>query len=159
MSESSVAWGGRVPEFVRNKALAAGATRWLDDLPSLVAGLSREWSIDVGAAYPDATEALVAEATLHDGTPAVLKLCVPRVAEAARYEITVLRLTGGQGCVRLLRADPERGALLLERLGRPLVRLTPLRRMGRRYCRRPPPGSGARRPTAACPPAPPRADG
>lgn len=130
MSESSgVAWREPVPEVVRNKALAAGATRWLEDLPSLVADLSREWSIGVGAPYPDGTEAVVAEATLDDGTPAVLKLCVPRVVEAARHEITVLRLTGGEGCVRLLRADPERGALLLERLGRPLVRLAlPLRR-------------------------------
>ncbi|MFB9833822.1 aminoglycoside phosphotransferase family protein [Actinoallomurus acaciae] len=130
MSEPSGAtWRERVPEVVRNKALAAGATRWLDDLPSLVADLSREWGIGVGAAYPDGTEAFVAEATLDDGTPAVLKLCVSRAVEAARHEITVLRLTGGEGCVRLLRADPERGALLLERLGRPLVRLSlPLRR-------------------------------
>jgi streptomycin 6-kinase len=59
----------------------------------------------------------------------VLKLCVPRRAPAARYEITVLRLVSGEGCARLLRADVARGALLLERLGRPLVRLSlPLRR-------------------------------
>jgi streptomycin 6-kinase len=135
MSESGIPggpWHARVPEVVRNKALAAGATRWLDDLPSLVAALSQEWSIGVGAPYPDATEALVAEATLDDGTPAVLKLCVPRATEAARHEITVLRRIGGEGCVRLLRADPERGALLLERLGRRLS--LPLRRRQEILC-------------------------
>ncbi|MGI5227024.1 aminoglycoside phosphotransferase family protein [Actinoallomurus sp. CA-142502] len=149
MSETGRPWRARVPEVVRNKALASGATRWLEELPSLVADLSREWDIGVGAPYPDATEALVSEATLADGTPAVLKLCVPRVVEAARNEITVLRLTGGEGCVRLLRADPDRGALLLERLGRPLSRLSlPLRRRQEILCAaavriwRPAPGCG-----------------
>jgi streptomycin 6-kinase len=37
----------------------------------------------------------------------------------------VLRLTDGDGCVRLLRYDAARGALLLERLGRSLVQLGP----------------------------------
>ena len=61
-----------VPVVVRNKALAAGATRWLDDLPELVACLEREWSIAVGRPYADATEAFVAAATLGDGTPGVV---------------------------------------------------------------------------------------
>jgi streptomycin 6-kinase len=50
------------PPVVRNKALAAGAARWLDELPGLIAGLEREWGITVGPPYPDATEAFVAEA-------------------------------------------------------------------------------------------------
>ena len=112
-----------VPEVVRNKAVACGATQWLDELPALVASLEREWSIAVGRSYDDATEAFVAEATLADGTPAVLKLLVPRAGDAARNEITVLRLANGEGCVRLLRDDEARGALLLERLGRSLREL------------------------------------
>ena len=47
----------------------------------------------------------------------MLKLQVPHGGDAARNEITVLRLAGGQGCARLLRADEGRGALLAERLG------------------------------------------
>jgi streptomycin 6-kinase len=113
----------RVPVAVRNKALAAGAEGWLRDLPDLVAALALEWSITVGDPFQDATEAFVARAALADGTPTVLKLLVPRSADAARREITVLRLAGGRGCARLLRADPERGALLLERLGRSLREL------------------------------------
>ncbi|CAN5825907.1 hypothetical protein BH24ACT3_BH24ACT3_00390 [soil metagenome] len=112
-----------VPAVVRNKALAVGATRWLDDLPSLIASLEREWSITVGRPFEYSTEAFVAEAALADGTPAVLKLLVPRAADAAGNEVTVLRLTNGEGCVRLLRDDAARGALLLERLGRSMYEL------------------------------------
>jgi streptomycin 6-kinase len=108
-----------VPPVVRNKALAVAAA-WLDGLPALVAGLEREWSLVVGRPYGGATEAYVAEATLDDGGPAVLKLIIPRAGAAAGNEITALRLTGGDGLVQLLRADAARGALLLERLGRSL---------------------------------------
>ena len=106
-----------VPAVVRNEAVALGAAAWLEDLPALVRGLEHEWDLTVGPTYPDATEAFVAEATLADGTPAVLKVLVPRSGGAARHEITVLRLAGGEGCARLLRHDEARGALLLERLG------------------------------------------
>jgi streptomycin 6-kinase len=108
---------GDVPAAVRAKAVSAGAQGWLDDLPGIVAGLERDWSITAGRSYRDATEALVAEATLADGTPAVLKVLVPRAGDQARSEITFLELAGGQGCVSLLRSDLERSALLLEQLG------------------------------------------
>jgi streptomycin 6-kinase len=65
----------------------------------------------------------VVEATCEDGTPAVLKLIVPREGGAAAREATVLRLVAGEGCPLLLREDVQRGALLLERLGRPLHEL------------------------------------
>jgi streptomycin 6-kinase len=107
----------QLPEVVRQKAFAVGAREWLDDLPQLIASLEQEWGITVGDAYSDSTEAFVAAATCEDGTPAVLKLLVPRNGDAAANEITVLRLTDGEGCVRLLRDDAARGALLLERLG------------------------------------------
>jgi streptomycin 6-kinase len=125
-----------IPAVVRNKAAAVGAPGWIDDLPGLVADIERDWSIRVGRPYQDATEAFVARAIRSDGVPVVLKLLIPRrggavpggadgavPGEAARREIAVLRLTGGEGCVRLLRADAARGALLLERLGRSLHEL------------------------------------
>jgi len=130
---------------VRNKALAAGAARWLDELPGLIASLERDWRIAVGRPFPDATEAFVAEARPRS----VLKLMIPRVGDHARNEITVLRLAGGDGCACLLRADADRGALLLERLGRPLERLgLPLARRHEILCAtatrvwRPAPGCG-----------------
>lgn len=112
-----------VPAVVRNKAVAAGAERWLDELPALVASLEREWGITVGRPFRDATEAFVAEAIGDDGAPVVLKLLVPRAGDAVRNEIVVLRLAGGDGCVRLLGEDVARGAMLLERLGRSMHEL------------------------------------
>jgi len=141
--------GITVPPVVRNKALAAGAADWLDDLPEIVERLAREWSITVGRPHDGGTEAFVADATLNDGSPAVLKLLVPRPGNDARNEITVFRLTNGEGCARLIRADEARGALLLERLGRSLYELgLPIRRRHEILCStvakvwRPAPGSG-----------------
>jgi streptomycin 6-kinase len=138
-----------VPDPVRRKALAVGAGWWLDGLPALVAVLERDWSIKVGRPYGDATEAFVAEVVLAGHTPAVLKLLVPRDGEAAGNEITVLRLTDGNGCPRLLRHDVTRGALLLERLGRSLHEIgVPIRRRHEILCSaasrvwRPAPGCG-----------------
>ncbi len=137
-----------LPPVVRNKALALGATQWLDDLPAIVTGLEQKWSIAVGRAFDGATEAFVAEATLADGTPAVLKLLIPAV-DAAANAITVLRRANGEGCARLLGADAARGALLLERLGGSLHDLAlPIRQRYEILCStaarvwRPAPGCG-----------------
>jgi len=112
-----------VPVVVQNKARSVGADRWLEELPGLVAALAADWSLEIGATYPDATEAFVAAVQLEDGTPAVVKVMIPRGFDAVGHEVTVLRLANGDGCVTLLRDDHDRGALLLERLGRPLHRL------------------------------------
>src|SRR5215211_6448726 len=112
-----------VPDVVREKALAVGAGSWLEALPLLVRSVEVDWGIRVGRPYRDSTEAFVAEATCDDGTRAVLKLIVPHGGDAAAREATVLRLAAGEGCPRLLREDVERGALLLERLGRSLSEL------------------------------------
>jgi len=142
--------GVEVPETVRSFARAAGADDWLAALPDLVARLERDWRITIGAVYPDATEALVAAATLADGTPAVLKLLMQRGhGRHAAEEITVLRLVNGEGCARLLRHDDESGAMLLERLGPSLYRIgLPIEQRHEILCRvamrlwRPAPDSG-----------------
>lgn len=107
----------QIPYTVRNKARAVGAEWWLDELPTIVAELEAAWAIEVGQTYPDATEAFVAKARTKQGETAVLKLLVPRRSDAARYEMTVLRLAAGEGCAELLRYDERHGALLLEHLG------------------------------------------
>jgi streptomycin 6-kinase len=111
-----------LPETVRRKALAAGAIGWVGALPKLIGDLERDWGLEVGRLYDGGTEAFVAEATLEDGTRAVLKLLIPTPGQA-QNEITALRLAAGDGCVQLLQADPTRHALLLERLGRALYEL------------------------------------
>ena len=112
-----------VPAVVRNKARAAGAEDWLERLPALVSSLEAGWSITVGDPYAGGTEAFVADATRADGTPAVLKVLVPGTGNNASNEATVLRLVGGDGCPVLYRYDPDQGALLMERLGRPMYEL------------------------------------
>jgi len=112
-----------LPEVVREKALAVGAAEWLETLPELVGEIEAGWRITVGEAFPFSTEAFVSEVTCADGSPAVLKLIVPRGGDAAAREATALRLACGEGCARLLREDLERGALLLEKLGRSLSEL------------------------------------
>ena len=112
-----------LPEVVRNRAIAAGAERWIDELPDLVASLARDWEIEIGARFDEGTEALVAEAVMADGKPAVLKVLVPRGAGVADHEASVLRIAGGIGCPLLYLDDPDRGALLMEQLGPSLFRL------------------------------------
>src|SRR6478672_6590236 len=112
-----------VPPAVAAKAREVGASAWLADLPSLVAGLAKDWQLALGSPYPDATEAYVAPAKLADGTAAVLKVLIPRSFEDADHEIEVLRLADGDGCAQLFRSDEQRRALLLERLGPSLYTL------------------------------------
>jgi streptomycin 6-kinase len=124
-----------LPDAVRRKAEVAGADKWLADLPELVAALERDWAITVGPTFAAATEAYVAQAVSAHGEPAVLKVLVPRAGDVAANEATVLRLAGGNGCVRLLRDDLDRGALLLERLGRSMYELKlPIRRRHEVLC-------------------------
>jgi streptomycin 6-kinase len=113
----------QISQLLRNKVRLDGAEAWLRDLPALVADLEREWSITVGRALENGHEAFVAEATMEDGTPAVLKVLVPRSDEIDRNEMTALRLADGEGCARLYRSDEATGAMLIERLGRMLFDL------------------------------------
>ena len=112
-----------IPVPVRGKALTYGAALWLEGLRGLISELESEWSLAAGRSFPGSTEAVVMEVVQADGTPAVLKLCVPNRGDAAGNEITALRLIDGDGAPRLLRYDESRGALLLERLGRPMNEL------------------------------------
>lgn len=87
---------------------------WLAAAPALVAEAAARRGIALGDPYPNLTYNFVAEATLRDGTPAVLKVGVP--AKEILGEIEALRLFGGRGAVRLLEADPRGALLLLERV-------------------------------------------
>jgi streptomycin 6-kinase len=114
-----------VPDEVRNKVIADGNAGWLDELPSVVESLAQEWSLAIGATLRGGHAALVVEATLADGTAAVLKVGVPRSRGALTFEATALRLADGDGCASLLRDDPGRNALLLGRLGAAMYDVVP----------------------------------
>ena len=107
-----------VPPSLRKARTAAGEDGWLEVLPDLVGEMAARWSLAIGRSCDGfGMNALVVEATTADGTAVVLKLAPPGDAGKLAREATVLRLAEGQGCVRLLDADTDRRALLLERLG------------------------------------------
>ncbi|MEU7871927.1 ATP-binding protein [Dactylosporangium sp. NPDC049140] len=99
------------------RALGPAGEAWLAGLPRLLAGLAAEWSITLGARLDGGRTAYVAEATTHDGTPAVLGVSIP--GSDFDRQLQALQLAGGDPYARLVRHDVPRRALLLERLGRP----------------------------------------
>ncbi|HKD23732.1 MAG TPA: aminoglycoside phosphotransferase family protein [Rhizomicrobium sp.] len=99
----------------------AGAA-WLDRLPALVERLEAEWKITVGETFPNATEAYVAEAVANDGTELALKIPIVGIEKTER-ELRFLEAAAGHGYVRLVRAERESGAMLLERLGPQLAQM------------------------------------
>jgi streptomycin 6-kinase len=87
---------------------------WLDRLPYVIHELQERWSLSVGAPFDcsDVSCAWVAPVTRSDGTPAVLKLGMPHFEGA--HEIQALRFWDGNPTVRLLEADVDLNAMLLE---------------------------------------------
>lgn len=96
---------------------------WLDALPGLIREFEQQWSITVLPHYTNLSYNYVAPALRADGSPAVLKIGVPR--DEIRTEIEALRLYDGRA-VRLYEGDPTRGAMLIEQLspGKPLTTIT-----------------------------------
>jgi len=87
---------------------------WLARLPGLIAEIEARWDVTVGPPLPDLSFNYVAPAVTAGGEQGILKLGVPHRELAS--EIGALRLYDGRGAARLLAADAELGALLLERL-------------------------------------------
>lgn len=87
---------------------------WVDRLPGLVSGLLDEWELTVDGESMYGECAVVVPVRTRDDVPGALKVGWPHWE--ADHEHLALRLWAGQGSVLLLRADPHRSALLLERL-------------------------------------------
>jgi len=88
---------------------------WLDGLPDALRNLERQWSLTLGAPFDheEASCAWVAPVALADGSSAVLKLGMQHME--GEHELQGLRFWDGDPTVRLLEADDELGAMLLER--------------------------------------------
>lgn len=98
-------------------ALAANGpdwAAWLDRLPGLVRDLLEEWTLTPDGETTHGNTAVVVPVLTTEGEAAVLKVGWPHCE--AEHEALALQTWGGRGAVRLLRADPKRFALLLERL-------------------------------------------
>ncbi len=104
----------RIPDGLR--AIAGrdeSWSRWLASLPRLVEELTTDWELSLDGPVAHGRCAVVVPVRTADGTSAALKLTWPH--EEARHEHLALQHWHGQGAVLLLRADPHRWALLLER--------------------------------------------
>lgn len=88
--------------------------RWLTGLLETLAQVLRDWQLTPDGRPYELSYHYVTAVTCADGTRAVLKLGVPS-GDSLRSEAPALAAWAGRGAVRLLRADLDRGALLLER--------------------------------------------
>ncbi|MFC0622678.1 aminoglycoside phosphotransferase family protein [Kribbella deserti] len=86
---------------------------WLDGLPKLLRQLLADWRLKPGGEATYGECALVVPVTTADGVEAMLKVGFPHWE--AEHEHLALRDWNGDGAIRLLRADPRRYALLLEK--------------------------------------------
>jgi streptomycin 6-kinase len=102
------------PGLAQQRALGPAWGTWLDRLPALAAAVLDEWELSLDGAPQHGFCSLVLPVTSGDG-PAALKLGFDG-DEESDHEALALQHWGGRGVVRLLRADPGRRALLLERL-------------------------------------------
>jgi streptomycin 6-kinase len=91
----------------------AGGASWLDSLPRLAEECAEQWSLRLGEPFGHGNISLTVSVTRSDGEQAVLKLSFPE--EESAHEADALRHWRGAGAVRLLEADRERNALLVER--------------------------------------------
>lgn len=88
---------------------------WLDRLPRLAAEVVEEWRLALDGPPMHGHTSLAQPVRTTGGRPAVLKVSFDADDES-KHEGIALQRWRGDGAVSLLRADPRRGALLLERL-------------------------------------------
>ena len=102
----------------RQRRLGPAWGRWLDTLPRRCTDLLGEWELDRdGDELWHGFCSLVVPVLTRQGERSALKISFDEDDES-EHEHLALQRWGGDGAVRLLRADPRHRAMLLERLGR-----------------------------------------
>jgi streptomycin 6-kinase len=102
-----------VPEHLAWWREREGGGSWLDSLPRLAEECAERWSLRLGDPFSHGNISLTVPATRSDGEQVVLKLNFPE--EESEHEADALEHWRCKGAVRLLEADRERNALLVER--------------------------------------------
>jgi len=105
----------QLPEGIR--AFAQRGPDWaafVERLPKLAGGLLEEWQLSVDGSPSNGYCSLVLPVRTTGGRPSVLKIGFP--GDESEHEHLALQHWHGQGAVELMRADPHRSAMLLERL-------------------------------------------
>ena len=100
-------------EFLARGSRGEDWARWLARLPRLFDDVLADWRLTLDGSPMTGEAAVVLPVRTEAGEPAVVKLGLPH--PESEHEHLVLRAWGGDGAVRLLRADPRRAVLLLER--------------------------------------------
>jgi streptomycin 6-kinase len=105
-----------IPAGLQEQAeLGPGWAAWLERLPGLVAELLAAWELTPDGPPRHGFASLVTPVRTSAGSAAALKVTFDGDEESV-HEAVALQHWNGRGTVRLLRADPHRRALLLERL-------------------------------------------
>ena len=99
----------------RNRTLGPDWATWLDRLPGLARSLLADWGLERDGEAMHGFCSLVLPVLTPEGEAAVLKVSFDGDDES-EFEGLMLQHAGGNGMVWLIRADPSRRALLLERL-------------------------------------------
>jgi len=87
---------------------------WTASVPGRLTKAAALWQLELGRELPGGLLACVVEARTAGGREAVLKVASPWARRDD--EVVALRAWAGQGAPELLAADPEIGAVLLERI-------------------------------------------
>lgn len=101
------------PGLEAQRSLGPGWASWLDRLPRLAQNLLAEWELAQVTASLHGFCSLVLPVITPQGGGAALKITYDGDDES-EHEALALQRWGGQGAVRLLRADPRRRALLVD---------------------------------------------
>jgi streptomycin 6-kinase len=101
------------PVFLAYAGRSGEWATWIDGVPRQVSELLTEWELRVDGAPMYGHTALVVP-VLAGGLRAVLKVAWPD--DEGQHETLGLQHWHGNGAVQLIRADPRRNAMLLERL-------------------------------------------
>jgi streptomycin 6-kinase len=99
--------------FLEFAAISESWARYLDGLPGLISDVMQEWQLRLDGPVATGQAALVVPVLTTEGRTAVVKFGWPH--PEAQHEHLALRAWAGNGAVQLLRADPRRCVLLLER--------------------------------------------
>jgi streptomycin 6-kinase len=101
--------------LVANCCKSPERAEWLERLPDTLRNLERRWSLTLGTPFDgeNVSCAWVAPVSIVDGSSAVLKIGMPHME--GEHEIQGLRFWNGDPTVRVLEADDDLGAMLLER--------------------------------------------
>ncbi|MEM7334263.1 MAG: aminoglycoside phosphotransferase family protein [Chloroflexota bacterium] len=87
---------------------------WLSQLPSLIKMMAQKWQLTVQRPVDNLSYNYVAHVTQANGTPAILKMGYPN--RELFTEMDTLQIYEGNGMVRMLSADRENAAFLIDRI-------------------------------------------